>query len=297
MAKATSVKIDPEFKGLISPCTPEERAGIRQSIVDFGLLSPLVVWEETGILLDGHNRYEICLEIKHKPRRDKDWRFVSLPNRKAARIWILKNQVDRRNLHPDQLSIIRARIYEERKQSEPFREVPVRHNGVPIESTAAVVAEEFGVSPRTINRDVQFRQGVATLPPDIAAEVEAGKSPLPRKDIIALAPIMCERCKRHGGGPKPGCEKCEAAQLAHKAKKNAKDRKDRAAKPKPGSMKADWAKFERDFGPVMRFLDEVANGYGIEKNKGVVEDIRNTLKDFYQQVMDLKKTLTKGEGS
>ena len=52
------LKIDPEFKALIPPLTPDERAGLEASILTEGCRDALIVWGD--ILIDGHNRYEIC---------------------------------------------------------------------------------------------------------------------------------------------------------------------------------------------------------------------------------------------
>ena len=50
--------IDPEFKALIPPLVPEELAQLEANILADGCRDPLVTWR--GILIDGHNRFEIC---------------------------------------------------------------------------------------------------------------------------------------------------------------------------------------------------------------------------------------------
>jgi len=86
------ITIDPEFAGLIPPLSKEERAGLEASIKREGCHTALVAWGD--ILLDGHNRYEICTRL-HKPFEVLTKRFSG---RREARIWILKNQLSRRNL-------------------------------------------------------------------------------------------------------------------------------------------------------------------------------------------------------
>ena len=84
--------IDREYKELISPLTEEERAGLEKSLLAEGCRDPLVVWN--GVILDGHNRYEICkahgIEFNII---EKDF-----SDRGAAKIWIIENQFSRRNL-------------------------------------------------------------------------------------------------------------------------------------------------------------------------------------------------------
>lgn len=53
-------KVDPEFRDMIRPLTDDERAGLEKNLKANGCLNPLIVWN--GILLDGHNRYELCRE-------------------------------------------------------------------------------------------------------------------------------------------------------------------------------------------------------------------------------------------
>ena len=93
-----AVRIDPEFSALIPPLTPEERTQLEANLVAEGCRDPLVVWREEGILLDGHNRYEICQEHK----LDFATVAISLSSRDAAKAWVIRNQFGRRNLTPYQ---------------------------------------------------------------------------------------------------------------------------------------------------------------------------------------------------
>jgi len=52
------LRIDSEFKNLIPPLTEEEYKGLENSILSEGCRDNLVTWND--ILIDGHNRYEIC---------------------------------------------------------------------------------------------------------------------------------------------------------------------------------------------------------------------------------------------
>jgi len=92
------IEIDEELAGLIPPLTDEERQQLEANILADGCRDPLAVWAEEDILLDGHNRYRICQQ--HDVPFDV--REVSLPNRDAAKRWIILNQFGRRNLTPYQ---------------------------------------------------------------------------------------------------------------------------------------------------------------------------------------------------
>lgn len=88
------IGIEKEFKTLIPPLTPEEKNQLEQNIVADGCRDPLVVWG--GILVDGHNRYEICTRL-NIPFTTKEMPFE---DRSHATEWIIKNQFGRRNLVP-----------------------------------------------------------------------------------------------------------------------------------------------------------------------------------------------------
>lgn len=87
-----TITIDNEFKNLIPPLTDEEYAGLEQSIIEEGCRDALITWN--GILIDGHNRYEIC--TKHNI--DFETREFFFDSRNDVIVWIIKNQFGRRNL-------------------------------------------------------------------------------------------------------------------------------------------------------------------------------------------------------
>jgi hypothetical protein len=80
--------------------TEEEYNNLEQSIVTEGCRDALVLWN--GYLIDGHNRYEIC--TKH----GIEFKTIEKPfeSRNDVRIWILQNQLSRRNLStPDRIEL------------------------------------------------------------------------------------------------------------------------------------------------------------------------------------------------
>jgi len=87
-------RIDPAFRALIPPLSAEEYSQLEHNIVSSKKCrDALVVWD--GTLVDGHNRMEIC--ARHGITFEiKEMDFVS---RDEAMIWILDNQLGRRNLN------------------------------------------------------------------------------------------------------------------------------------------------------------------------------------------------------
>jgi hypothetical protein len=57
------MKIDKEFQSLIVPLAQDELALLEKNILADGCRDPLVVWKEEGLLLDGHNRFQLATNI------------------------------------------------------------------------------------------------------------------------------------------------------------------------------------------------------------------------------------------
>lgn len=72
--------------------TADERAGLEKSIISEGCRDALITWN--GVLVDGHNRYEICTR-NNIPYKVMEKQF---PDRNAVITWIIDNQLARRNI-------------------------------------------------------------------------------------------------------------------------------------------------------------------------------------------------------
>ena len=96
------ITIDPEFAALIPPLAPDEFSGLEQSILSEGCRDAITVWD--NLIVDGHNRYKICKE-HNIPYRVETKDFKS---RDDAMLWMLQNQLARRNLNDFQrIEIVR----------------------------------------------------------------------------------------------------------------------------------------------------------------------------------------------
>ena len=93
------MKIDEAFRAMIPPLSDDEKRLLEDSIAEEGCREALIVWREEGILLDGHHRFDICTRLGIKYETCE----LSLPSRDAAVEWMVKNQLGRRNLTPEQV--------------------------------------------------------------------------------------------------------------------------------------------------------------------------------------------------
>lgn len=183
------VIVDPEFSGLIPPLTDEALSGLEENILRDGCLEPLTVWAERRILLDGHNRKAIC----DRYGIDYGVRELSFPDREAAADWIDANQLGRRNLTPDQVSLLRGRRYNRLKRARGGTGANQHTEQKCQNGTSASVADKLaadnGVSAHTIKRDGQFAEAVGKL----AIEREAAHGDLTaRKHVVHVVKALGE---------------------------------------------------------------------------------------------------------
>ena len=193
MTATETIRVDAEFEALIPPLQPEERQQLEESIAKEGCRDRLVVWAETGILVDGHNRYSICKKLG----RPFNVAPMSFPSRDAAADWVDRNQLGRRNLTPDQMSLLRGRRYNRAKKAhggDRKSESASSGQSVHLVKTAEALAKQHGVDEKTIRRDGQFAKAVEAVKsadPTIERRVAQGGAAAPaRKDVIKAAELL-----------------------------------------------------------------------------------------------------------
>lgn len=191
-----SITILPELKALIPPLLPTEFEQLTTNIQRDGCRETLSIWQTTqgvldgstddslvNILIDGHNRYEICqkhsIEFKIALRE--------FPNLQAVRDFMIDNQLGRRNLTPEQMSYLRGLKYRNERLStgRPTQNVAETEIGGEQEAqrTRDKLAKEFNVSPRTILRDRDYSEGLDRLTPELKQQVLQGTQKV-SKDVL-----------------------------------------------------------------------------------------------------------------
>ena len=118
-ASSLPPRIDPEFKALIPPLSPEEYAQLEANIIsDKKCHNAIVIWN--NILLDGHNRMRICAE------NNIQFEIIEMDfeSREEAMLWILENQLGRRNLNDAmriQLALSKVELLKEQAKKNQSR--------------------------------------------------------------------------------------------------------------------------------------------------------------------------------
>jgi hypothetical protein len=147
------VTVDLELKKLIVALSEKERAALKASIEENGFnpAFPIILWKGHDTIVDGHNRYECCEELGVTPV------FVEqeFENKEAVMVWMVKAQLARRNLTPEQLSTLRGSRFNVEKAGHGGSRGKNCHL-----KTDEKLASEYGVSPRTIRNDWKFSESI-----------------------------------------------------------------------------------------------------------------------------------------
>ncbi|MEO9595371.1 hypothetical protein [Rhodopirellula bahusiensis] len=139
-------------------------------------------FRKSVMLIDGHNRYEICTRLGIEYRVSE----MQFDCRDDAENWIDVNQAGKRNLGPISFRIVSGRIYNRRKKKHGGeRRSKDQIDPLKAETnTAAEVASELGVGEATIKRNGQR----AALHDDMVAigdkEAAEAVKTLPQADVL-----------------------------------------------------------------------------------------------------------------
>jgi hypothetical protein len=169
--------VDPEFKALIPPLTNEEYNQLEQNIITAGqCYEAILVWD--GMIVDGFNRFCICathgigFNLKE----------VHFPTREEAKLWIIENQLGRRNL--TDAARIELALCKENMLREKARENQARAGGYncrPLSpkssnpesmDTEEAIAKSAEVGKGTLQRYKQLKKRAT---PELLARVHSGE--------------------------------------------------------------------------------------------------------------------------
>jgi hypothetical protein len=222
------------LKKFIPPLATDERNQLEQNILQFGCKDPLIVWEtQKGIiepqsesksepcyvLLDGHNRHEICQKFGIDFRVN----LIEIETLEKAQDFMIDHQLGRRNLSVEQMAYLRGMKYLALKQGRENNELKrdnsgkfktisdgggkSYHNGENTENDdtenrsgknyhngkkeklSEQLAKEFNVGEKTIRLDADYAKGIERLPIEIKNEVLQGKSSLKKSEIIEIGKL------------------------------------------------------------------------------------------------------------
>jgi hypothetical protein len=182
-------RIDHGFRSHIPALRADELRQLEENIVRDGCKSPLIVWTEDGILLDGHNRFALC-EKHGLPYLTEE---ISLPDRDAAIEWIETNQLGRRNLTPDQFSYFIGRKYDRAKRQGERANLTSGQNDQKL-TASQEIADQHGIGEKTVRRAAEFARDVDRIADHIGdsarTDILDGRVQATRADLRDVAEAL-----------------------------------------------------------------------------------------------------------
>lgn len=170
--KTSDLKVNPVFDNLLPTLHGEELTILTEIIGTDGIEEPVKVWGDT--IIDGHNRVRIAKELGIESVPVTPMYFES---EEEAKVWILRNQLGRRNITDQQRSLFVGQLYEERKKV------------VGAAKAAKEIAEQEKRSERQVYRDAKVQEAFQTLPQETKDKFISGD--ITAKELVtAVAPIL-----------------------------------------------------------------------------------------------------------
>lgn len=192
--------IDTEFKGLIKPLQTKEYLQLENNIIMDGCRDAIITWN--GIIIDGHNRYEIC--HRHNiPFRIHEMEFDC---REAVIAWICANQLGRRNISEETRKYLIGVQYHTEKvvaskrnargvnqySSDDFgSEMTVEELEREInKSTADRIADEHHIAHGTVQKYSIYSNAldeIAKVDPELVSKILSGDIKISHKNVVEVS--------------------------------------------------------------------------------------------------------------
>lgn len=166
-------ELDPEFSAW-SDALRDDAAFTRlsRSIGADGCREPLIVWQETGVLLDGHRRLAACRAV------GEEWDLAdrSFADRSAARRWVLERHLAGHLSRPRRDYLQGLLYLAQRREVGGYRRSAASSRGQSDHmtdggSTALLIATAADVSERTVRRQAGFAAAVDALASRLGADL------------------------------------------------------------------------------------------------------------------------------
>lgn len=196
------LKIEPQFKNLIRPLQRKEYLQLEQNILSDGCRDPITIWN--GIIVDGHNRYEICM------RHQIPFAVVEMVFSCDAEAiaWICANQLGRRNISEETRKFLIGKQYEAEKQvgmnmnpkgvnqyspENEFHITPASDERKPSRvHTAERIAKDNHISKGTVEKYAIYARAMDTLAEKDAAivpKILSGEYKIAHKNVVELSKL------------------------------------------------------------------------------------------------------------
>lgn len=220
-----NISINEDIRSFIDPLTPVEHAALERSLLAEGCRDALVLWRD--VLIDGHNRYDICRKHDIAFRTVQNDRFDSLED---VMLWVIDNNLARRSVSDFQrgmLALRRKDIVAKRAAEAPApdaaRDEAAEGEGAdpldPPWNTREDVAKAARVSANTLSQIERIRK---TAAPQLVEAVRSGTISVSAAANVASLPADAQVAAVAGGRK----ELQQAARQVREQKSATRPRKD-----------------------------------------------------------------------
>ena len=158
-----NITINDELLQYIDPLTANEYAALERSLLAEGCRDALVLWGE--VLVDGHNRYEICRKHDIDFKTVQNTSFASIDD---VMLWMIDNQLGRRSVTDFQRGVLALRkrdIISARVKAEMDASIASKDASAyePVGDGAAKSAEEAPPNAAIPSASIKTREDIARV--------------------------------------------------------------------------------------------------------------------------------------
>jgi len=208
-----NITINNELLQYIDPLTANEYAALERSLLAEGCRDALVLWGD--VLVDGHNRHEICNKHGIEFKTVQNTSFSSIDD---VMLWMIDNQLGRRSVTDFQRGVLALRkrdIIAARVKAEMDASIESASAYAPIDDGAAKSTDEPGIPSASIKtrEDIARVAGISsntvgqiekirkTAAPELVEAVRAGTISINAAAAVASLPSD-EQINAVAGGKK-----------------------------------------------------------------------------------------------
>jgi|GEM_PF-2762736 len=166
--------INKQINDCLTDLSAEEYRLLEASCMADGILDPIIVWEGTDFIVDGHNRYNLAIKY------ELEFEVVEVPFDciEDVILWVHRHQLGRRNIYGAAASLARSNIAQSMRDSK-----------TQTVSEQQKIARQLGVNVRTVQRDTLASGSLAKLPSDIRNRITGSSIVASQKDLVTLGTL------------------------------------------------------------------------------------------------------------
>lgn len=157
-----NIRIYEELKEFIAPLSEEEKQRLEQNILEEGIRDPLILWRNNDhyVLIDGHNRYA----ISQKHNLKFPYKIMDFESKSEVEIWMVNNQLGRRNISFVQRRYLLGQKYETAKRMHGTNRFTMLMEDENQEGkTKEKIAQEENISESTVMRAAKLYRAINLL--------------------------------------------------------------------------------------------------------------------------------------